>query len=131
MRYRVLTLACCMWGCFCMPAAEYRCAYHVLGTFDRCKDAEHVSCAEASLLTASALLQVQGSYNISRLVAQTRPQVVIPLNNNEFPSSGPISKMIWSLESSENLADRLQDAAIRGVRVEQSKPPGQPLELKL
>ena len=75
--------------------------------------------------------QVQGSYNISRLVAQTRPKVVIPLNNNEFPSSGPISKLIWQLESNENLADRLQDAAIQGVRVEQGKAPGQPLELKL
>ena len=81
--------------------------------------------------TNSRVPQVQGSYNISRLVAQTRPKVVIPLNNSEFPSSGPISKLIWSLESSDNLPDRLEDAAIRGVRVEQAKPPGQPLELRL
>ena len=75
-------------------------------------------------------LQVQGGLNIARLVKRLQPKLVIPLQNAEFPASGPLSKLIWQQESNETLPARLQAANISGVRVEQCKPVGEAMDLR-
>lgn len=75
--------------------------------------------------------QVQGGFNIQRLVGQLKPKLVIPLENANFPSTGPLTKLIWQQETNESLPARLEAAGIKGVRVEQCRPVGEAIDIRL
>ena len=74
---------------------------------------------------------MQGGFNIQRLVGQLKPKLVIPLENANFPSTGPLTKLIWQQETNESLPARLEAAGIKGVRVEQCRPVGEAIDIRL
>ena len=77
------------------------------------------------------LTQVQGSYNIVRLLQQLKPKVVVPLINGAFPSRGTISYLLKEIESADSLSQRLQDANVKGVQVQMPAPVTQAMTINL
>ena len=76
-------------------------------------------------------LQVKGKQNALKLIRTLQPSVVIPLINAQFHSSGPLSKLIHTEGSPEDLRGLLQQHGLDGVTVKMPAPPGKAFDVTL
>lgn len=76
-------------------------------------------------------LQVKGKQNALKLIQTLQPSVVIPLINAQFHSSGPLSKLIHTEGSPEELQGLLQQHGLDGVMVKIPAPPGKAFDVTL
>lgn len=74
---------------------------------------------------------MKGKQNALKLIQTLQPSVVIPLINAEFQSSGPLSKLIHSDGSPEDLRGLLLQNGLEYVTVRMPAPPGKQFGVNL
>ena len=75
------------------------------------------------------VLQVKGKQNALKLIETLQPTVVIPLINAEFHSSGPLSKLIHSEGSPEDLQGLCKSHGLSHVHVRMPEAPGKQFDI--
>ena len=82
-----------------------------------------------SLSVWTLCLQVKGKQNALKLIETLQPTVVIPLINAEFHSSGPLSKLIHSEGSPEDLQGLCKSHGLSHVTVRMPEAPGKQFDI--